>query len=229
MSLLVDYRYHGSRVLDYVKTACIVVVAGTCIWVGSAVVHTLNGFHKFMDGAASDIHTAVVSLDSTLSGVRETMQTTNQAVAETRELLAKQKGYSDAQNKRVLDVLEQTETALINAQRVMEDINDSQKQATAATVDAVQTLKPVLQNAAKAAEQASLTISDPAIHKSLDNVSKATENVANATATLNTTVGRIDKKVEQALKPAPLAERIIFTVGGKLFGLVANIRNAIGK
>lgn len=187
-----------TRILKEILSVCALGLLCVILWLVVGVVQRTD---KLIAATEPELHAVLRSADSVLNVVRETVSQANGAIQETKELIAKQKGYSDIQNTKIIGILDQSEVALINFQRVMEDINDSQKATSAATVQAVNSMLPVLENTAKAAEEASKTISDPNIKKALEQLAAAMRNMEVITANAATTTGRIDKKVEQMMKP----------------------------
>lgn len=154
-----------------------------------------------LEAVLDNSNATLTSLHQAIGSVNTTVLEAKSAVSDARSLIVKQGGYQDAQNKRILDVIDQSETALINFQVAVDDIDQNQGKLTTAAVDEINRLSPLIESATLTVTEAGKTIADPNLKKTLENLAGTMANVESGTLHLDHTLGLVDKKVDDAMKP----------------------------
>lgn len=225
-------RLTTKRILDITKTVCILVltvaicfilkrVDGFITTVQPKTITVLDDTHKAINTLNTDLQT----LDTNLRTFNETLVKVKETIASTKEMVDTQKQFQKEQNEKVLAVLEQSETALINFQRQMEEIKDSTVGAEKAAQAAIEKLTPVLEETVKTIQTAHGVIGDSNIKKAIEQMAITIEHTAGVMSNFEKTSAHIEKKVGDMTKPVTFWKTAIQT----LLRIAANARQAIGR
>jgi hypothetical protein len=202
-----------------------------CLCLGIATVHVIKIFQNIeydLNTVSAQVYYIGGSVHDLIGEIQKVVVTTNATLVEVRGASEDERIALQSQNKRILDVLDQTETALINLQSAVDDIDKNTGKVSEASVAAVTQLQPLLIESTNSIKAAGVLLSDPKLTQTAANLASSTEHISQMTAHLEHTTDQIDHKVEEMLKPASLIKRI----AGEVLGWVAHIgdlRQAFGK
>jgi uncharacterized protein YoxC len=208
-----------------------IMVGLMCLCFGCAAVRLVQTFQKVeydLNVISSQTYAVSNDVHDLLEVVKKTVDTANQTLVEVKTASAEERVALGKQNQRVLDVIEQSETTLVNLQLAVDDIDKNTGKVSEASVEAVNHLQPLLIESTNSIRAAGVLLSDPKLTVIASNVASTTDNLNKTTAHLEHTTDQIDHKVEQMLKPASLVKR----VAGEILSWVAHIgdlRQAFGR
>jgi ABC-type transporter Mla subunit MlaD len=224
-------RLTTKRVLDIIKGAFYLTLIAIAIPIGIRTYKTLGQANSFIQETKPRTNvildnsaTLVATLNTDLVDLRTTIKQANETIQSAKEMVDTQKGFQKEQNEKVLGVLDQTETALENFQRQMEEIKEGTVGTEQAAQKAIEQLTPVLEETVRTIQSAHGVIGDPNIKKAIEQMAVALEHAAAVMSNFEKTSAHIEKKVDDMTKPVAFWKTAVQT----LLGIAANLRQAIG-
>lgn len=192
------------------KAALLCIVVAVILLVGLRVYFLMDTTETFLRHrdvevavVADNLNATIRSANDTVQSLNGTIQNINGTVGEARALIKTQGEYQKAQNDKINDVLEQTETALINAQRNFEDIDDTVTKLGDSVTTQVNHVGPLVEATTTAVNEAATTLAGPAVQGTLQHIDTTTANIASTTGHIDHVAGIFAKKVDDNMKPQP--------------------------
>jgi hypothetical protein len=213
------------------KTFRDLMIGLMCLCFGIAAVHIIKIFEKIeydLNVVSSQVYYISNSVHEVTEKLKTTVDTANATLQQVKAASAEERTALEAQNKRALDVLEQTETALINLQLAVDDIDKNTGKVSEASVQAVNKLEPLLVESTNAVKNAGILFADPKLKETFAHLSTTTDNLAATTGNIEHSTKQIDNKITEMLKPASFIKRILGEAMG-WFGHIGDIRKALDK
>ena len=195
---------------------------------GKRIVALLDRANSVVNDIEPEAKKLIIINEEFVEKAKTTVDNVNQTLSQLRAIGEAEKNSLEKQNAKAQEVLEQTETALINLQIAVDDIDKNTGKVSEASVQAVNQLQPLLIEATTAVKNAGILMADPKLKETAANMAVATNNLSLTTGNINHSTKQIDDKITQMLKPVSLGKALLREAFSG-FTKVGDIRRATGK
>lgn len=177
---------------------------------------------------ADNLNATLKSADTAVKSISDLAEKGKAVVTQAEGMVKTQASYQASDHEKIDNVLDQSETALINLQRVAEDINDNQKKLSDAVVGQVTHLGPLVEAATNTVNTAGATLAGPDVQGTLHNIDTTMAHVSSTTDHLDHVAGILAQKVDDNMKPQPWWRKSLSFMY-KAVMLASGVRDLTGK